>query len=80
MAAIGSTFTTTSSGFASTLQTIRLKAKVTIALAEKRGESQPDYRSSSVRSKSAPAGRAPTRHRPRVRWSKVGRPELRRSN
>lgn len=43
MATIG-TFTKTNAGFSGTIQTIGLKAKVTITPAEKRGESQPDFR------------------------------------
>lgn len=43
MATIG-TFTKTNAGFSGTIQTIGLKAKMAITPAEKRGESQPDYR------------------------------------
>lgn len=43
MATIGN-FTKTANGFSGTIQTIGLKAKVTITPAEKRGESQPDFR------------------------------------
>lgn len=43
MATIGN-FTKTANGFSGTIQTIGLKAKVTISPAEKRGDSQPDFR------------------------------------
>jgi uncharacterized protein (DUF736 family) len=43
VATIGN-FTKTANGFSGTIQTIGLKAKVTINPAEKRGDSQPDFR------------------------------------
>jgi len=60
MATIGN-FTKTANGFSGRIQTIDLKAKVTITPAEKRGESQPDFRAFVGKIEIAPAGRAPAK-------------------